>query len=134
MAKYVYVNIPRIPIEFLGCPFNLGCYSPLFPRSRRVAFGMGGQDGFTACGAIWYRCRIWRRSSVRDCEYALMPWFKPNWDEDFGQNAETNPFGYTVPKTIAPWKSSLPFGYHGRWSMLSVSDAKFLIDCGIEID
>lgn len=60
-------------------------------------------------------------------------WY-PNWDEDFGQNAETNPIGYAVPKTIAPWKSPLPFGYHGRWSRLSVSDAKFLIDCGIEID
>jgi hypothetical protein len=146
MAKYLYVDVHRISTELLSRKTFVGCYSSLFSQGRRVAVGMGSQDGFIACGTIWDRYRIWRRSSIRDCEYALMPLFNnPNWDEDFGQDAKINPFGYAVPQSggwatygipnyFAIPSPSLPFGYHGRWSMLSVADAKFLIDCGIEID
>ena len=55
----------------------------------------------------------------------------PDWSEDFGQ--DTGRWDALKAKLAAPTSfESLPDGYHGRFSLLSVEDIKFLIACGVD--
>ena len=56
----------------------------------------------------------------------------PDWSEDFGQDTGRE---YLLRQGIATDRFEpvgLPEGYHGRWSLLSVDDVKFLISVGID--
>ena len=57
----------------------------------------------------------------------------PNWEEDYGQPKEPGRWDALKAKLAAPTSfESLPDGYHGRFSLLSVEDIKFLIACEVD--
>lgn len=57
-----------------------------------------------------------------------------SWDEDFGQEKQSENSSQRTTSWRPLYQTALHAGFHGRWSWLSTEDTKFLISCGIEVD